>query len=62
MVKSNHSKTKQFEHAFEEGEEAAVWTSVNFQGGLESEYKNLHEEPEQGEEDKELVANARIHC
>lgn len=60
MVKPDHSKTKPFEHGFEEGGEAAVWTSVNSQGELESEYKNLHEEPEEGEEDKELVAAASI--
>lgn len=60
MVKPDHSKTKPFEHGFEEGGEAAMWTSVNFLGELESEYKNLHEESEQGEEDKELAATARV--
>lgn len=47
--------TKPFEHGFEKGGEAAMWTSVNFLGKLESEYKNLHEASEQGEEDKELA-------
>lgn len=60
MVKPDHSKTKPFQHGLEEGGEAAVWTSVNSEGELESEYKNLHEESEQREEDKELVAAARI--
>lgn len=31
---------------------------MNFLGELEIEYKSLHEESEQGEEDRELVATA----